>query len=196
MSERAVESLPASYFAKLYAADADPWNFASSDYEQLKYAATMAALPRPLYRRGFEMGCSIGILTEQLAERCGSLLAVDVVDRALAAARQRCRHHRHVTFARMRLPAEPPEGSFDLIMLSEVIYYLDVVDLSALALWIDRALEPEGDLVLVHWVRATDYPLSGDDAVGALLRRLRAGYRALALRRTGSYRLDVLRRLG
>ena len=75
-------SLPAAYFAALYQADADPWRFASSDYERRKYAATLAALPRRAYRREFEVGCSIGVLTSQLARRCEHLLAVDVVDTA------------------------------------------------------------------------------------------------------------------
>ena len=46
-------SLPSTYFTALYAADADPWRFATSDYEREKYAATLAALPRPTYRNGF-----------------------------------------------------------------------------------------------------------------------------------------------
>ena len=73
-------SLPPSYFEALYASDPDPWRFASSDYERDKYAATLAALPRQLYRSGLEVGCSIGVLTAMLASRCRRLLAVDVAD--------------------------------------------------------------------------------------------------------------------
>ncbi|MFC7609312.1 SAM-dependent methyltransferase [Teichococcus aestuarii] len=63
-------SLPAAYFEALYAADPDPWRFRDSAYEAGKYAATLAALERPRYGRVLEVGCSIGVLTKQLAGRC------------------------------------------------------------------------------------------------------------------------------
>ena len=68
-------TLPAAYFDSLYAAEADPWAFATSDYEREKYAATLAALPRPHYARALEIGCSIGVLTRMLAGRVGASLA-------------------------------------------------------------------------------------------------------------------------
>ncbi len=81
-------SLEPAYFDALYAADPDPWQFATSAYEREKYDATLAALPTRI-GSAFEIGCSIGILTRRLAERCNTLLAVDVAKAALAAARRR-----------------------------------------------------------------------------------------------------------
>src|SRR4051812_50160637 len=72
---RRQSSIPARYFDELYAGERDPWEFETSAYEQAKYDATLAALPRPLYRRGLEIGCSIGVLTARLAGRCASLVA-------------------------------------------------------------------------------------------------------------------------
>jgi hypothetical protein len=63
------QSLRADYFRRLYAADPDPWAFATSSYERATYDATLAALPCPRYRAGFEIGCSIGVLTRDLAAR-------------------------------------------------------------------------------------------------------------------------------
>lgn len=80
MSDR---ELPADYFAKMYAAQSDPWDFESRWYEQRKYALSVAMLPKPRYRRAFEPGCSIGVLTEKLSERCDSVLATDIVPTAL-----------------------------------------------------------------------------------------------------------------
>ena len=62
-----------------------PWGFADRWYEQRKYALTVASLPRPRYRRAFEIGCSVGVLTALLGERCGELLAVDVAAAAVAS---------------------------------------------------------------------------------------------------------------
>src|SRR6478609_8966907 len=62
-------SLPPDYFERVYREADDPWRFASSPYEAAKYAATLAAVPRARYRNAFEIGCSIGVLTERLAGR-------------------------------------------------------------------------------------------------------------------------------
>ncbi|RYI86437.1 MAG: hypothetical protein EON47_22590, partial [Acetobacteraceae bacterium] len=86
-------TLPATYFDALYAATPDPWAFASSDYEREKYAATLAALPRPHYARVLEIGCSIGVLTRMLAGRGDAVVALDVAETALAAAGQHPGQH-------------------------------------------------------------------------------------------------------
>src|SRR4051812_9893751 len=114
-------SIPPAYFDALYAANADPWNFTTSSYERDKYDATLAALPSRQYERGLEIGCSIGVLTSRLSRRCSTLLAVDVSDRALAAARARCRQLANVAFQKIWVPAEWPTGHFDLVVLSELI---------------------------------------------------------------------------
>ena len=84
-----VPSLTVSYFDALYAASPDPLDFETSPYEAEKYAATLAALPRPRYRRALEVGCAIGVLTALLAPRCDALLALDGAEAALDRARRR-----------------------------------------------------------------------------------------------------------
>ena len=161
--------MPVAYFEALYRQDGDPWHFASSAYEREKYAATLKALPLPSYRRGFEVGCSIGVLTKQLAGRCERLLAVDPVEAALGQARQRCAGCAGVQFAQMAVPHQLPDASFDLLVLSEVIYYWSITDLERMAAFADHAVKPGGDMVLVHWTGETDYPLPGDEAAQRFL---------------------------
>lgn len=190
---RHTASLPPGYFDERYAADPDPWNFAGSPYEQAKYAATLAALPRPFYAAALEVGCSIGVLTAALAERCDALLALDVAEAALDQARTRCRDRSGVRLLRARVPGEWPEGRFDLILLSEVVYYLDAGDVAALAERVRAGLAPGGDVVLVHWTGETHYPLTGDEAADLFIAETR-GYLAVDRQvRTGQNRLDVLR---
>jgi SAM-dependent methyltransferase len=191
---RHAESLPPAYFEERYAADPDPWRFATSDYERAKYAATLAALPRPRYAAALEVGCSIGVLTRQLAGRCDALLALDVAPTALAAARARCADRPGVAFAEMTVPAQWPDGRFDLILLSEVLYYLDRADLARLGRRVRDALAPGGDCVLVHWLGETHYPLTGDEAAGGLIADLAGAAALVHGERTDAYRLDVLRR--
>lgn len=118
----------------------------------------MALLPRPRYRRAFEPGCSNGALTVLLAERCDSLLATDISAGALAAAARRGLPP-HVLLEQRALPSEWPAGHFDVIVLSEVGYYLDRPDLEQLVARTGDSLEPGGHLVAVHWRPAVDdYP--------------------------------------
>lgn len=187
-------SLGRSYFDGIYRADADPWRFASSPYERDKYARTLAALGGRRYVRALEIGCSIGVLTRQLADQCEALLAVDISERPLAQARLRSADAPWVRFEPMAAPREWPEGRFDLILLSEVVYYLSRDDVAALAARVRDTLLPGGDLVLVHWTGETDYPLSGDEAAELLLREAGAALRDQSGQRFDAFRLDRAKR--
>ncbi|WP_394768231.1 PIG-L family deacetylase [Lacisediminihabitans sp.] len=157
-------SIGAGYFDDLYARRADPWRLSTRWYETRKRAITVASLPAPRYRHGLEIGCSIGTLTLELASRCDALLAVDLADGALDAARERLRGLRHVSFAKIDVTREFPPGQFDLIVVSEVGYYLSRRDLVDLFASVAAHLEPGGTVVLCHWRHpVSDYPLLGDE---------------------------------
>jgi SAM-dependent methyltransferase len=176
--------LRAPYFEELYARDPDPWDFATSDYEAAKYQATIAALDPP-YASALEVGCSIGVLTERLAQHCDRLLAIDVAETALAQARRRVPG---VMFERREIPEEWPDEPFDLIVCSEVLYYLDSTALDRTIGLIDRTLVPGGSLLAVHWRHPTrTYPLLGDE----VHQRLRAlGWPCNVALRTPDYALE------
>ena len=166
MSER----LGREYFEGLYAGSKDPWNFETSDYEKNKYDRTLAALGDRRFRRALEAGASIGIFTEMLAGRCDELLAVDVSEKAVAAAQKRLEGHDHVRVERRTLPEQMPDGPFDLILASEVLYYFTREEMLATLASFERELAPGGAFLAVHWRRETKtYPLQGDE-VHELLR--------------------------
>jgi cyclopropane fatty-acyl-phospholipid synthase-like methyltransferase len=171
--------LRAAYFDELYARDPDPWDFATSEYEAAKYEATIAALDPP-YASALEVGCSIGVLTARLAERCERLLAIDVAASALEQARERAPR---ATFERREVPEQWPDGPFDLIVCSEVLYYLGDAALDRTIDEIERTLVPGGSLLAVHWRHQTrTYPLFGDEVHGRL--RDLGWPRAVAMRTT------------
>ena len=180
-----------SYFEQLYSRDPDPWRFATSEYERDKYAATLAAVPGQC-QSCFEVGCSIGVLTRQLAPRCGALLGVDVSETALAQARDRCADLPHVRLQRMAVPGEWPDGMFDLILFSEVLYYLGLPGLHEAARRTLGSLQPGGTVVLVNWHGNTDGACTGDEAAELFMAATPALRPALQ-QRTDKYRLDVLR---
>ena len=191
---RKTRSLDRAYFDSLYAADPDPWGFETSAYEAAKYEETLKVVARETVARGFEMGCSIGVLTVGLASLCDHLVATELSPGALDQARRRCAGRANVEFRLATAVADGLEGPFDLILLSEVVYYWEARDLETVAAAIRSSLTPGGRLVLVHWLGPTDYPHSADDAVTLLFRSLGDEVDVLEARRTADYRLDVWRR--
>jgi SAM-dependent methyltransferase len=198
MNEQQPNTLPPSYFDAVYRANTDPWQFASSPYEREKYAATLAALPRAHYGRAFEIGCSIGVLTAQLALKCGHLLSIDVSEAALAQARQRCANLPQVEIQKMQVLVEFPTGQFDLILVSEVGYYWSPADMARAADQMLAALPPGGQLLLVHWTPVVpDYPQTGDEVHAFFLQKAEPGgpLRHLTAERYEKYRLDLLEKV-
>lgn len=192
---RRESSIGPEYFEALYKEKGDPWGFETSPYEAGKYARTLEALPETHIGRVLEVGCANGMLTAKLGRRCDDLLAVDVSETALTAARARCADQPHIRFEKRRLPLDVPDESFDLILLSEVVYYLDRVDVERLAAYLMRATRPGGHLLLVHWTGETDYPLSGDEAATALRAALGEAFGDVRAERHDQYRLDLWQRL-
>ncbi len=183
------------HFEALYAARPDPWRLATSDYERTKYAATLAALPRPRYARGFEVGCAMGILTARLGRRCDDLLAVEPVASALEEARARNADQPHIRFAPLFAPGEWPDDIFDLVVLSEVIDYLGAEDVAVLAARVAASTEPGGDVVMVHWVGKRRGAPARDEASDLFIAEAAPAFAILRRERNADYRLDLLRRL-
>jgi trans-aconitate methyltransferase len=180
-------TLPRSYFDALYAENPDPWGFGSRWYEARKYALTLAVLPLARYRRAFEPGCSIGVLTRSLAGRCDAVVGMDASADALEAAADRVPPN--VELVQAVVPQDWPEGTFDLVVLSEVAYYLDDADLDHLVERVTASLEPRGHLIAVHWRPIVpDYPSDGE----AVHARLVAHFASLAYYEDEYVLVDVM----
>jgi hypothetical protein len=182
---------PEAYFTRMYQEAEDPWRLGTRWYEQRKYALTLAALPQARYRSGFEPACSVGALSRLLAQRCDRLLCCDRSPRATATARARLADCPHARVEQRLLPQQWPDDTFDLIVLSEFLYYLDPDGVRSL---LDRAvgsLDPGGTLVAVHWRHPVpDHSRSGD-AVHADVRST-PGLALTATHDEPDFLLDVL----
>lgn len=142
-------SAPVGRFADLYSSG-DPWS-TGSWYERRKRAVVAAVLPRERYRSGFEPGCGAGELTAVLAGRCDELRSSDPVPAAVARARAAVADRPGVQVDQAALPDGVPAGPLDLVVFSEVLYYLDD---ATVASTLDRALAasaPGADVLTVHW---------------------------------------------
>ena len=157
----ATHSLDKNYFDKLYQQQTDPWNFEQSVYENEKYQETLKVLG-PHYDTALEIGCSVGVLTQQLAARCAKLLAVDISEKPLEIAKKRCGNQPQVTFKALDISKEFPRDTYDLIIISEVGYYLTEEKLLELYENCQKNSSNNGQILLVHWTGfVEEYPLSG-----------------------------------
>lgn len=195
MSDR---SWSGDVFDRLYAGNPDPWGFETRDYEKAKYIETLAALDSRHFGLVLELGCSIGVMTASLATRAGQVIAVDIAEAALVHARTRCAAFGHVSFQRRTLPAEFPDldvQSCDVVLVSELLYFLSPADNVELAACVIRVLAPEGMIVLVNWTGETDTPCTGDQAATLFIGACeRAGMIVGLAARKDGYRLDRLNR--
>ncbi len=176
-------------FERLYRESPDPWGYRTSGYEQDKYAATLAALPERPLGLCLEVGCSIGVFTGLLAARCRHLVAIDFSLSALELARPHLREVGNVDLLRARFPEDTPPGSWDLIVCSEILYYLQPRALDEAIGWIETQLSYGASVLAVSWCGVgRDEPTTGDRVHDRLAREL-AGWHALDARRD-AYRLD------
>ncbi|WP_445155515.1 PIG-L family deacetylase [Arthrobacter sp. Hor0625] len=182
-------------FDTVHAGSDDPWQYTTSWYEQRKRALTLAALPGRDYAAGLEIGCSIGTLSVELAERCGTFLAVDASSAALAHATRRLAHLPGAQTRHLTVPQDWPEGEFDLIVVSEVGYYLAPGELDVLFERVEAALLPGGTLALCHWRHPIEgWELDGDAVHAAARRQLR--WADAGLYRERDFVLEIFRAPG
>lgn len=146
-------------FDQMYDAGTDPWRTAGSFYEQRRRDLVLAILGHPRYRRVLEVGCADGYVTSTLSSRADGLWALDTSSRAVDAARLAAPE---AVVTQGTVPQDLPAGQFDLVLLSEVGYFLTPSELIATLRRAHAALAPGGELVLCHWQHPTnDVPLDG-----------------------------------
>jgi hypothetical protein len=160
---------PRRHFDELFATSDDPWHFKERWYESRKRALTLACLPRAHYASGYEPGCANGELSAALADRCDRLLISDGAAAAVALAQRRVAALPHVSAVQAWVPDEWPDSHFDLIVISELAYYLTAETLRELAAKVRASLQPGGDVVACHWRQPIEgCALGGDATHGAL----------------------------
>ena len=174
-----------AYLDGLYSGTDDPWRFRTAPYEAGRFAAVAAALPRARYASALEVGCGNGELARVLFPRCAAYAGLDAVEVALRAARRAVPAAR---FVQGFLPCDLPEGEHDLVVLSEVLYFLDGPAIRSVAAQVDRRW-PDADVVVVSYLGPTGHALDG---MGALAAYADATLRTRRPLRTGDgFRIDL-----
>jgi SAM-dependent methyltransferase len=169
-----------------YRHSADPWEFRTSAYEQEKFVATRDALARPSYRSALELGCGNGALAEKLSPLCARYVGVDGVKRAVEAAREAVPAAR---FSQRLFPCDLPQGDHDLIILSEILYFLDDADIAKLAAQITQAW-PRAEIICVTYLGPTGHSLQGAEALDIFCGALGPRFQFENIKTTTGYRID------
>lgn len=189
-------------FERMYGADDDPFQIASSWYERRKIAIVLASLAEAHYRRVWDTACGTGHLTAELARRSGYLVATDAAPRACELTRHRLVGIGTTDTSVHTLPDVIPDSAewpFDLVVLSEVLYYLSPADRQQVPLMLTNSTDPEGAEVLaVNWRHhPEDAYISGAEAIRQLDRELPSlGWRPVVRHADEDFVLNTWRRLG
>jgi protein-L-isoaspartate O-methyltransferase len=182
-----------SDFEARYRADPDPWGYTTSAYERDKYAATLGACGPGPFAHALELGASIGVFSALLAPCCRRLTTIDAAPTAVEIARRRLTKATGVEILDGPIPSAIPNGPYDLVVASEILYYLTADELDAT---LDRLSEQTASgarLVAVHWrPDGPERPLTADDVHATLERQ--SWLQTVQRAGTDDYRLDVLER--
>lgn len=140
-------------FDSVYRADPDPWRVRSSFYEQRKLEVVLACLSSPTYAAAWDPACGVGELAARLSSRVDRVLATDASPEAVRLSQQRCAHLANVEVRTQGLPSRPPAGwgPFDLVTLSEFVYYLSPDERAASLAMVDTVVADRAELVSLHW---------------------------------------------
>lgn len=145
-------AIDAAGFEAMFRQNVDPWNYAASSFEAYKRRVLLAACGKRMRGRVLELACANGETTKALRPLSLRLLAVDASRTALAEARRRTAGLSRVTFRHALLPRDMPKGRFDLVVVSEILYYLPAKALAALLPRLEASLAPGGRIVVLHHI--------------------------------------------
>jgi 2-polyprenyl-3-methyl-5-hydroxy-6-metoxy-1,4-benzoquinol methylase len=135
----------------------DPWSYAKSPYERIKYERTMAILPSAptvdgIHEKALEVGCSEGVFTNMLARsgRVKQVVGVDVAEAAVARATERCTGLANVELLHGDVRSVSLSPPFSLVLCAETLSHMGSwANLRAMAETLVGMLQVGGSLVLV-----------------------------------------------
>jgi predicted TPR repeat methyltransferase len=178
-------------FEALYQQDSDPWGYETSGYERAKYDATLEACGPGPFAHALELGSSIGVLSARLAGRCRRLTTVDGSPTAVQAARHRLGGRPAVDTVLGEIPDAIPGGPYDLVLASEILYYLGPEALQGTLERVRDTAAGGARLVAVHWrPEGSERPFTAAEVHDQL--RSQTWLQAVGSTTTNDYLLDVL----
>lgn len=195
MAPAVVKPIDLDGFERLFQGAVDPWHYRTSRFEAHKRRDLLEACGSGMRGRGLELACAIGETSRRLAARCLTLVATDGAPTALAEARRLTGAGSRIAYRQGVLPRDVPRGLFDLVVVSEIAYYLGPRDLAELADRLVRALAPGGRIVVLHHLVPFDDAAQRPALAQARLRgRLARSLALVHVKRCGRYEVAAYRK--
>lgn len=191
--DRSQDATPAAHFDAMFEASSDPWGYDDEPYEHDRFGRTIDALAERRYFSALELGCANGALTEKLAPLCHRLLATDASSSALTVARKRVGHLADVSLVVASLPEDIPEGPFDLIVASDMLYYLGLDGVVASMAKLEKQAAAKCRMLIASYLGETETRLTGEMSSETAIAHL-ISWRRTRSERTDRLRIDVLDR--
>lgn len=148
----------------------DAWGYENSAAHALRHDRILAAIPhdRP-FRQGFEAGCAEGHLTGRLADRIERLLACDLNDEAVRRTQKRLGEREQVTVSTLDLRKGIPLDEVDLLVFSDVLYYLRPREVAGIVRAIEKITSPGAILLFANEWSPRCHGMTSPDTVIALI---------------------------
>jgi SAM-dependent methyltransferase len=161
------------HFDQLFRSNQDPWGYESVWSEKRRHSLILAMLDLPVYSRAFEPGCANGVFTWLLAARADEVVSWDGSSEAVRLAREKSKDLANVSIQHRCVPDDWPSGKFDLVVLSDFLYYLSEEDIVIVANKAVESMSGGGFLVACNWIEvAHDFLTPGGAAVHEILQEV------------------------
>jgi SAM-dependent methyltransferase len=112
-----------AFFEKLWS-EGDYWALESSPFEQQRFAKLIDMLGKRRFARALEIGCGAGHFTRMLAQQCDQIVALDISPTAISRAQSTPAVGVEYRVANVMDLDLREQGTWDLIVMTETIYYL------------------------------------------------------------------------
>jgi len=154
----------------------------------------LAVLPKAQYHNAIELGCGNGVFSALLASRCQALLSMDGNKQAVQLAKQHLAESAHLNVIQGVIPNALPtaKSHFDLIIISEILYYLSPNDIDIVITWITQNLAVGGTLLCCHWRYAIDgFVMTGETVHQRLCQAFNKGSDAVEPKQGQGQQIDT-----
>ncbi len=145
-------------FKSIYATESDPWNIGNADSDRYNLYVDLITQNATGHEKILDIGCGFGAFLARFQGTFNKLVGVELSAEAVAKGKERFPFIQFIPGSADELAGILPEdSSYDLIVCSDVIYYLNERGKHRLLRSIAERLSPDGIAFIAAWCPGGDY---------------------------------------